>query len=120
MTRRLPSTRARARQARRAGPDKSSSGNSRPWAKVSCVGQTQSIASARSIGICEYDARCMAEVGLREALATHEAKSRYVRGLFRTIADRYDLITVLLSYGQDQRWKRRLADLGAVDPGAAV
>jgi ubiquinone/menaquinone biosynthesis methyltransferase len=40
-----------------------------------------------------------------------ERKRQYVRGLFATIADRYDLITVLLSYGQDKRWKRRLADL---------
>jgi ubiquinone/menaquinone biosynthesis methyltransferase len=48
---------------------------------------------------------------LREAFGTPEAKSRYVRTLFSTIADRYDLITVLLSYGQDRRWKRRLVAL---------
>jgi ubiquinone/menaquinone biosynthesis methyltransferase len=36
-------------------------------------------------------------------------KRRYVRGLFATIADRYDLITVLLSGGLDRRWKQRLA-----------
>jgi len=34
-----------------------------------------------------------------------------VRRLFATIADRYDFITVVLSYGQDRRWKRRLAVL---------
>lgn len=38
-------------------------------------------------------------------------KREYVRGLFSTIAPRYDLITVLLSFGQDARWKRRLAGL---------
>jgi demethylmenaquinone methyltransferase/2-methoxy-6-polyprenyl-1,4-benzoquinol methylase len=38
-------------------------------------------------------------------------KREYVRGLFSTIAPRYDLITVLLSFGQDARWKRRLAAL---------
>ncbi len=48
---------------------------------------------------------------LRAALASPDSKSRYVRRLFSTIADRYDLITVLLSYGQDRRWKRRIAEL---------
>jgi ubiquinone/menaquinone biosynthesis methyltransferase len=50
-------------------------------------------------------------VGLRDAIATPAGKSRHVRRLFATIADRYDLITVLLSYGQDRRWKRRLVAL---------
>ena len=45
---------------------------------------------------------------LADAIATPDGKRRYVRRLFATIADRYDLITVLLSYGQDRRWKRRL------------
>lgn len=45
--------------------------------------------------------------------ASPERKRQYVRTLFATIADRYDLITILLSYGQDKRWKRRLADLAA-------
>ena len=40
---------------------------------------------------------------LANAIATPDGKRRYVRRLFATIADRYDLITVLLSYGQDQR-----------------
>ena len=55
---------------------------------------------------------------LRSAIATAEGKQRYVRRLFATIADRYDLITVLLSYGQDRRWKTRLvrlADLSSND-----
>jgi ubiquinone/menaquinone biosynthesis methyltransferase len=34
-----------------------------------------------------------------------------VRGLFATIADRYDFITVALSYGQDRAWKGRLVAL---------
>ncbi|HEX4565753.1 MAG TPA: ubiquinone/menaquinone biosynthesis methyltransferase [Vicinamibacterales bacterium] len=45
---------------------------------------------------------------LPESLATPEAKAPYVRRLFATIADRYDLITRLLSYGRDAAWKRRL------------
>jgi ubiquinone/menaquinone biosynthesis methyltransferase len=51
---------------------------------------------------------------LTQAFQTPESKRRYVRRLFSTIADRYDLITVLLSYGQDARWKRRLV---AMAPG---
>ena len=45
---------------------------------------------------------------LRSDIERPDSKARYVRRLFATIADRYDLITVLLSYGQDARWKRRL------------
>ena len=47
-------------------------------------------------------------MSLRQAIANPSGKSRYVRRLFATIADRYDLITVLLSYGRDRSWKRRL------------
>jgi len=54
---------------------------------------------------------------LRTALATPETKRRYVRRLFSTVADRYDLITGFLSYGQDRRWKRRLTALSGVRPG---
>jgi len=56
---------------------------------------------------------------LRDRIATAEGKRRYVRTLFATIADRYDLITVVFSYGQDRRWKRRLLDLAAPPAGAA-
>src|SRR5436190_5872756 len=52
-----------------------------------------------------------------ETFATPEGKRRYVRSLFATIADRYDLITVVLSYGQDRRWKRRLVRLAAPAAG---
>lgn len=40
-----------------------------------------------------------------------ERKREYVRRLFATIAPRYDLITILLSFGRDRGWKRRLAAL---------
>src|SRR5471032_585939 len=56
-------------------------------------------------------------MSLRERIATPEGKRRYVQTLFATIADRYDLITVLLSYGQDERWKRRLIAMAAPRPG---
>jgi demethylmenaquinone methyltransferase/2-methoxy-6-polyprenyl-1,4-benzoquinol methylase len=55
---------------------------------------------------------------LRDSIATPDGKRRYVRALFATIADRYDFITVALSYGQDRRWKRRLVDLAAPRAGA--
>jgi ubiquinone/menaquinone biosynthesis methyltransferase len=48
---------------------------------------------------------------LRTALSTPASKRQYVRQLFATIADRYDLITRVLSYGQDRRWKKRLVTL---------
>lgn len=55
--------------------------------------------------------------GLRASLSTPDAKHRYVRRLFATIADRYDLITVLLSFGRDRGWKRRLVELSGAQPG---
>lgn len=57
---------------------------------------------------------------LRVALAAPDSKSRYVRRLFDTIAGRYDLITRLLSYGQDRRWKARVAALSSAGPGTRV
>ena len=57
---------------------------------------------------------------LADAIATPDGKRRYVRRLFATIANRYDLITVLLSYGQDRRWKRRLVARAAVAGARAV
>lgn len=55
---------------------------------------------------------------LRDAFDTAEHKRTYVRRLFSTIADRYDLITVLLSFGLDRGWKRRLVVRSGVQPGA--
>jgi len=54
---------------------------------------------------------------LPRAFETEDTKRRYVRGLFATIADRYDLITRILSYGMDQRWKARLLDMSGAAPG---
>jgi demethylmenaquinone methyltransferase/2-methoxy-6-polyprenyl-1,4-benzoquinol methylase len=50
-------------------------------------------------------------VPLDEIFVSPESKQRYVRRLFSTIADRYDLITILLSFGLDRRWKRRVVAL---------
>jgi demethylmenaquinone methyltransferase/2-methoxy-6-polyprenyl-1,4-benzoquinol methylase len=57
---------------------------------------------------------------LRSEIAIPEGKQRYVRRLFATIADRYDFITRFLSYGQDQRWKRRLIELAQIRPSDRV
>src|SRR5215203_943962 len=50
------------------------------------------------------------QVKWQHRFSSPENKRQYVRGLFATIADRYDLITVLLSGGLDRRWKARLVD----------
>lgn len=57
---------------------------------------------------------------LGTAFESRDAKRRYVRTLFSTIADRYDLITVLLSFGQDRRWKQRLVAMADARPGTRV
>jgi demethylmenaquinone methyltransferase/2-methoxy-6-polyprenyl-1,4-benzoquinol methylase len=57
---------------------------------------------------------------LRAALSSAETKAPYVKRLFRTIADRYDLITRLLSFGRDRHWKERLAALADPDSGTAA
>ena len=55
-------------------------------------------------------------MSLHDRIATPDSKRRYVRSVFATIADRYDFITIVLSYGRDQRWKRRLVELAAPNP----
>jgi ubiquinone/menaquinone biosynthesis methyltransferase len=57
---------------------------------------------------------------LRSAFISPATKRQYVRRLFSTIASRYDLITRLLSFGRDQRWKQRLVAEAPVRPGARV
>lgn len=49
-------------------------------------------------------------IGKRE-LQRPEEKREYNRRLFAVVARRYDLVTRFLSFGQDQRWKRRLIAL---------
>lgn len=53
---------------------------------------------------------------LTKALETPADKRRYTRALFATIADRYDLITVVLSYGRDRVWKAHLASMTGAGP----
>ena len=54
---------------------------------------------------------------LTSAFESPEARRRHVRRLFATIADRYDLITRVLSYGMDGRWKRRVIARAGVRAG---
>lgn len=56
-------------------------------------------------------------MSLDSAFESPQAKRRYVRRLFSTIADRYDLITRVLSYGQDARWKAKLVVMANVTAG---
>ena len=53
---------------------------------------------------------------LGAALATPDGKRRYTRQVFATIADRYDLITRILSFGFDTHWKRQLVTLAGLGP----
>ena len=57
---------------------------------------------------------------LRTAFDSPDHKQRYVRSLFATIADRYDFITVFLSFGRDSSWKRRLVREAMLSKGARV
>jgi len=57
---------------------------------------------------------------LTSAFETPDVKRRYNSRMFATIAPRYDLITRLLSFGSDQRWKKRLIELAVIQPGQRV
>jgi demethylmenaquinone methyltransferase/2-methoxy-6-polyprenyl-1,4-benzoquinol methylase len=50
--------------------------------------------------------------------APGEARAAKVNDLFARIARRYDLINDLQSFGLHRRWKRRVAELAKVAPGA--
>lgn len=54
---------------------------------------------------------------LRDAVAAPDRKAPYTRWVFATIADRYDLVNVLLSFNRDRAWKRRMVERVAVAPG---
>jgi ubiquinone/menaquinone biosynthesis methyltransferase len=61
--------------------------------------------------------RGTAGVELREAVSAPDRKAPYTRWVFATIADRYDLVNVLLSFNRDRAWKRRMVERVAVQPG---
>ena len=62
----------------------------------------------------------IAVVRLQSAFTSPEHKRRYVRTLFATIADRYDFITVFLSFGRDRAWKRQLVREARIASGDRV
>ena len=45
------------------------------------------------------------------ATSVRGRRSRYVRALFSAIANRYDLLNRLISFGQDQSWRRKAVQL---------
>lgn len=59
-------------------------------------------------------------MSLDAAFVAPDAKRRYVRRLFATIADRYDFITRFLSFGRDAHWKRRLIALAGIGADTQV
>ena len=56
------------------------------------------------------------KLDMQEHIASPAKKQIYVNQMFATIAPRYDLVTTLLSYGQDKRWKRKLVAMADVLP----
>jgi demethylmenaquinone methyltransferase/2-methoxy-6-polyprenyl-1,4-benzoquinol methylase len=52
---------------------------------------------------------------MQEYISSKEKKQEYVNQIFSIIAPRYDLVTSLLSYGCDQRWKRKLVAMASVE-----
>src|SRR5436190_13852767 len=57
-----------------------------------------------------------AGLDMKEHITSTEKKQIYVNQMFATIAPRYDLVTSLLSYGCDKRWKRQLIELAKIEP----
>ena len=49
-----------------------------------------------------------------------EQKGQYVSNMFGRIAERYDLLNRLMSLGQDQSWRRRMAELAQLPPNGLV
>ncbi len=56
----------------------------------------------------------------RDGAPHPEPRGRYVARMFDRIAARYDRMNRLMSLGQDQRWRQRMADLALVPRGGLV
>ena len=62
----------------------------------------------------------MSRLPIKEYISSVEKKQAYVNQMFARVAPRYDLVTRVLSYGADARWKRRLVEMTGVEPGQQV
>jgi demethylmenaquinone methyltransferase / 2-methoxy-6-polyprenyl-1,4-benzoquinol methylase len=51
---------------------------------------------------------------------TGEERSRYVQGMFGRIADRYDLMNRVMTFGQDSRWRREVIALADLKQGGVL
>jgi demethylmenaquinone methyltransferase/2-methoxy-6-polyprenyl-1,4-benzoquinol methylase len=58
----------------------------------------------------------MPKLPMKEYISSRDKKQVYVNQMFARIAPCYDLVTRLLSFGADKRWKRRLVQLAEVEP----
>ena len=54
------------------------------------------------------------KLNLIEHISSKEKKQGYVNQMFEIIAPKYDFITVFLSYGMDQAWKRKMVEMAAL------
>jgi demethylmenaquinone methyltransferase / 2-methoxy-6-polyprenyl-1,4-benzoquinol methylase len=62
----------------------------------------------------------MVRLPLKESISSKGEKQIYVNQMFATIAPRYNLVTRVLSFGADHRWKKKLVDLAEVEPHHCV
>jgi demethylmenaquinone methyltransferase / 2-methoxy-6-polyprenyl-1,4-benzoquinol methylase len=51
------------------------------------------------------------KLDLIEHISSKQKKQLYVNQLFERIASRYDLFTIIFSYGMDRLWKRKLIEM---------
>jgi demethylmenaquinone methyltransferase/2-methoxy-6-polyprenyl-1,4-benzoquinol methylase len=47
----------------------------------------------------------------------HNSRAEYVSRMFGAIADRYDLMNRVMTFGMDIRWRRQAADVAGLRPG---
>ena len=70
------------------------------------------------MSITHHASRITHHVTNPDASLRGDDKARYVRGMFARISRRYDLMNVLMSFGQDARWRRQVVSLAAPQPGS--
>jgi len=58
----------------------------------------------------------MHRLPMKEHIRSMEKRQVYVNQMFARIAPKYDLVTRVLSYGADVKWKRTLVEMAEVEP----